>query len=338
MKKHKNIIIVLISIVLIIILSITAVLVLKPRSVSLHKDFVYSGTSFESNLSSGYVFKDYTDYKKEFPDGTIKEGDFENNNYVLISITYDSCAEDNITPTDYKIKDNIIYVTVKYNKSCGVCPPEIINFLLKVDKDINNTKVKIDYQALNTPKCNPNVSYKPMIYIYPTHDENITIKLGKPELLKTTYPKYNGKWEITARKDGTIIDKSGRHYYGLYWEGNNTIEDSFTDGFLVHRSDLITFLEDKLEILGLNEKEANEFIIYWLPILEKNEYNLIRFADEKTINEQMPLEIVPNPDTTIRILMEYKKGSKNDTITEQQLIKKDRQGYSVIEWGGTLLK
>lgn len=30
--------------------------------------------------------------------------------------------------------------------------------------------------------------------------------------------------------------------------------------------------EEKLEILGLNYKETEEFIVYWLPKLEQNEY------------------------------------------------------------------
>ena len=41
--------------------------------------------------------------------------------------------------------------------------------------------------------------------------------------------------------------------------------------------------EEKLAILGLNEREAEEFIIYWLPKLESNKYNYIRFATEEEI-------------------------------------------------------
>ena len=34
-------------------------------------------------------------------------------------------------------------------------------------------------------------------------------------------------------------------------------------------------LEEKLAILGLTERESEEFIVYWLPKLEKNKYNYI---------------------------------------------------------------
>ena len=50
------------------------------------------------------------------------------------------------------------------------------------------------------------------------------------------------------------------------------------EGFIVKGEDTAKFLEEKLEILGLNEREAEEFIIYWLPKLEANKYNYIRFA------------------------------------------------------------
>ena len=44
-------------------------------------------------------------------------------------------------------------------------------------------------------------------------------------------------------------------------------------GFVVEGKDTIKFLEEKLKQLGLTDKEADEFIIYWLPKLENNKYN-----------------------------------------------------------------
>ena len=51
-------------------------------------------------------------------------------------------------------------------------------------------------------------------------------------------------------------------------------------------SDVIKFLEEKLGILGLTEREAEEFIVYWLPLMEKNKYNYIRFETLEEINEK----------------------------------------------------
>ena len=46
--------------------------------------------------------------------------------------------------------------------------------------------------------------------------------------------------------------------------------------------------------LGLTDQEANEFLIYWLPKMEGNPYNLIAFQDE-VYTENAALSISPAP-------------------------------------------
>ena len=177
---------------------------------------------------------------------------------------------------------------------------------------------------------------KPIIYIYPQEETEVSIKVGYPENLTCTYPKYENGWEVTAYPDGSLKDvKTGRNLYALYWEGIRNKEENIDEGFVVKGENVASFLEEKLEILGLNEREAEEFIVYWLPILEKNEYNLIRFYSKEEIDEMMPLEINPVPDTTIRVLMGWKKVDSKMNIKEQKLEQEERKGYTVVEWGGT---
>ena len=107
------------------------------------------------------------------------------------------------------------------------------------------------------------------------------------------------------------------------------------DGFIVKGTNIAEFLEEKLSILGLTERETEEFIIYWLPKLETNKYNYIRFATTDEINENMPLEINPNPDAIIRVLMTFKGLEKPINIQEQQLETTNRTGFVAVEWGGT---
>ena len=87
-----------------------------------------------------------------------------------------------------------------------------------------------------------------------------------------------------------------------------------------------------------NDKIIEEFIIYWLPKLEENEYNLIRFENLESINEQMSLDINPTPDTLIRIFMKYKPLKNKIEIKEQELSSPVRNGFTVVEWGGSLIK
>ena len=69
--------------------------------------------------------------------------------------------------------------------------------------------------------------------------------------------------------------------------------------------------------------------------MEKNKYNYIRFETKEEIDNYMPLEINPKPDSIIRIVMDYKPLNEKIDVIEQELIPQERHGYSVIEWGGT---
>ena len=184
---------------------------------------------------------------------------------------------------------------------------------------------------------------KPIIYIYPTQVQNVSVKLGNPELLTCSYPQYEDGWNILAKPNGDLVDlKNNMNLYALYWEGTaNKVYDysntSKLEGFVVKGEDTIRFLEEKLSILGLNEKEREEFIIYWLPQMEDNKYNYIRFETIEEIEKEMPLQIEPKPDTTIRVLMDWKKLDEVIEVKEQELIPVERSGYTVVEWGASVL-
>ena len=183
------------------------------------------------------------------------------------------------------------------------------------------------------------VDYKPIIYLYPEQELEISLKLGKPENITCSYPKYNNGWNIIAKPDGTLIDiETNRKLYSLYWEGIHSEKTNLDEGFVVKDTDTIKFLEEKLAILGLNERETEEFIIYWLPILQQNKYNYIRFATLEEVNNNMPLNFSVEPDTLIRVLMQYKPLEKYIEVKEQKLVTPERNGFIAVEWGGTEIK
>ena len=89
--------------------------------------------------------------------------------------------------------------------------------------------------------------------------------------------------------------------------------------------------------MGLVPKEYNEFIVYWLPRMEVNKYNLIYFPD-KDYEERVKLLVDPKPDSVKRVHMIFKPLKRYIEIREQQLAPFVRNGFTVIEWGGTELK
>ena len=76
--------------------------------------------------------------------------------------------------------------------------------------------------------------------------------------------------------------------------------------------------------------------MYWLPILEKNEHNLVYFELTSELQKQNELIITPQPDTLIRIRMHVKQVTKETNIKEQKLVKQERIGYTAVEWGGVI--
>ncbi len=183
------------------------------------------------------------------------------------------------------------------------------------------------------------VSYKPIIYLYPEKEMEVSVKLGSLDKITSSYPLYEVGWDVLAKPDGSLKDlDTGRELYSLYWEGKNNYPTNFGTGFVVERDNIIPFLEEKLEVLGLNEREAEEFIIYWLPKLQENKYNFINFASLEDINKNMPLEVSPKPESMIRIMMQFKGLNKKIKVKEQKLVTPERKGFTLVEWGGTQIK
>ena len=147
---------------------------------------------------------------------------------------------------------------------------------------------------------------KPVLYLYPEEEMEVTVTLDFDGTLTSTYPAYGDGWTVTARPDGTLTNPAtGREYYCLFWEGITEAEYDFSTGFCVAGEDTAAFLEDALDRLGLTEREADEFIIYWLPKLEGNPYNLLSFQTE-AYTDSAGLTIDPAPDTLIRVFLAWK--------------------------------
>ena len=174
---------------------------------------------------------------------------------------------------------------------------------------------------------------KPVIYLYPEAETDVTVQLDYVGDLTCTYPAYDGAWRVAAAPDGTLTDESGQTYRYLYWEGTDNVQYDFSEGFCVPGDKTAAFLEDALAQLGLTRAEANEFIIYWLPQMEQNAYNLISFQQE-TYTDAAKLTITPQPDTLLRVFMAWKPLTSAVEISPQPLTAPERTGFTAVEWGG----
>ena len=202
--------------------------------------------------------------------------------------------------------------------------------------DSTNNRYEADLLTIEVSdwQPDPNACYKPVVYLYPQEETMVSVELMLDGKLTCTYPAYHDGWNVTAAPDGTLTDAEGQTYNYLYWEGQTNARWDMTEGFCIKGEDTAAFLETALEKLGLTRREANEFIVYWLPLMECNPYNIISFQTD-VYTDAAKLQIDPSPDTLIRIFMAWEASDDFTQIPEQELTAPERTGFTVVEWGGT---
>lgn len=217
----------------------------------------------------------------------------------------------------------------------GGNPNNRSGYIIVVPTDASVTEVRCEWLYLPDDISTDVTDAKPILYLYPTEETELTVTLGCPEKLSCVYPAYNGGWRVLAEPDGTLTDlATGRGLYALYWEGRNADFEMTDEGFCVAGKDTAEFLEEKLSLLGLTEREAEEMIVYWLPQMEQNAYNYIRFASAEEIKNYMPLSFSAQPDSVIRVNMVWKALDAPIEVTEQKIETPARYGFVAVEWGG----
>lgn len=220
--------------------------------------------------------------------------------------------------------------------------PQVLQFTVpqkEVDELLTETDNRITYEKENIEKPNPETA-KPVIYLYPEQETKVNVQLDFNGTLTSTYPTLPPEgWSVTAQPDGTLTDEEGRSYRYLFWEGVADVDWKQDSGFLVKAEDAREFLEQSLTQLGLNELEQNDFITYWLPKLEKNGESFVTFA-AKQYTDNAVLTVTPQPDSVLRVQMLISKVDDSNRaafqkLLEQELPRFEREGFVLVEWGGT---
>ena len=291
-------------------------------------------------------YKEYNSYCNEW--GLNKSYSDVSKNYIVFS--YMAYGSPNLKARLATVEYNGNNVNLYIWDDASAGPTSNIPaycIVIPTEKEINNIDIVNVYEEKDfklsvekiLQRIYPSID-KPVIYLYPTEETEISVKLLNDERITCSYPKYVDEWKVLAKTNGDLMDlNTGRNLYSLYYESESVEKFNVVqEGFVVKGEDSAKFLEEKLAILGLTQRETQEFIIYWLPKLESNNYNYIRCATGEEINNNMPLEINPNPDIIIRVLMTFKGLQSPIDVEEQKLDTHERPGFTVVEWGGTEIK
>lgn len=183
---------------------------------------------------------------------------------------------------------------------------------------------------------------KPVIYIYSPDTIDVNVKINTKEKPSFMYPPYNGVWKTKATQTGDLIIAKAIYPY-LFWEGNISLQASDInthEGFIVTKENLISFFEEKLSEMGLTQKEKTDFITFWCPQMSEYKNSFIHFMFNNEIDKYATLDVTPKPKNIFRVYMTWAPVDEitfNTVIKEQTIPKVNRNGLTVIEWGGTQL-
>ena len=183
---------------------------------------------------------------------------------------------------------------------------------------------------------------KPVIYLYPEKTGEFEVYVEPNGGFTETIPEYGEGWKVISTPDSKITDKStGEVYPYLYWEGINTGIPEITEGWVIDTIDTEKFFEDKLTVLGMNQKEIADFNEYWVDRLQTegaSQYKIM-FLPQEYFDVMSPLTVIGDekPASVIRVMMYAQAAEPGETLTEQKLPPTPkRYGFTVVEWGGAV--
>ncbi len=181
---------------------------------------------------------------------------------------------------------------------------------------------------------------KPVIYLYPKKKQNVKVSVAPEGGVTESIPTMGKGWNVTAYPDGRIYDKKTKTEYPyLFWESKDYGgETDMSEGFVVEADAdaLAKFFNEKLTVLGLNEKEIDDFCEYWIAEMLSSEkpYFFVTFYSKERIDRESPLTVSPKPDSVIRVYFDHVPLDEPIEVKEQELVPAERSGFAVVEWGG----
>lgn len=180
---------------------------------------------------------------------------------------------------------------------------------------------------------------KPVIYLYPPSPMYVSVHLTIPGRVYISDPLYGPKgWPNVYAYPNGKLSYEGRTYKELYYEFE-LYEDikAPTNGIYIERKNLRKDLTNYLYRLGLSPSETYDFLVYWLPHLNKlqSKYIIFSLFDHSYKQSIDEVHINPKPDVFIEYLVYFKP---SDTLEPIEYFSfpdvPARKGFTAVEWGG----
>lgn len=182
---------------------------------------------------------------------------------------------------------------------------------------------------------------KPVLYLYPEVETEVSIEVLAKGAFTYTYPNIEQGWNFTCAPDGILTDGENSYPY-LFWESEQQLDRTLIDptvGSIVSGANSTQFLERQLTEFGMTAGERADMISYWGPVLQNKTNLYIYLLLDEECDAFASLKITPEPAHISRIYVLWTEVPADYTseLEPQQIPKMQRDGFTVLEWGGVEL-
>ena len=215
-------------------------------------------------------------------------------------------------------------------------PVLFMAFLLSGTMTFTSCEPECDDDDVDTIDTTP-VLRKPNIYIYPPETLQLEVILDFPlggEVI-SSLPEYGTGWNVSVEPGG-MIDNT---YRFLFYESTQPDAWQYSKGWIKNQADLEDFFRNDLLTAGFEGQEIEDFIEYWIPLLQDYPFYAIYPQNREVIEQLVELKFSAGPDTVLRLFYVI-KGYEAAPVLHLAIPEEPdaflREGFFVVEWGGIL--
>lgn len=179
--------------------------------------------------------------------------------------------------------------------------------------------------------------YKPNIYLYCENDMEAEVRIYPPQWITQSIPRYDEATGWKARIVNGSLNGTGDF---LFYEAE-VPEEGFQKetGWKIEAGKHETLLSGILDKYGFNKKEKEDFLDFWLGMLDEDTDYYAYPQGNTEVDAMMPLLLDPYPDHVFRLWFYFEPANgKEPPQTPGEPDRIQRNGFSVVEWGGMLKK
>ncbi len=179
---------------------------------------------------------------------------------------------------------------------------------------------------------------KPVLYFYPEETTDIAVEVIPKGEFTFTYPNIASGWNFTCTPHGALQNGEESYRY-LFWESQQAVPTSLLEpqkGIVVAGKEAVAYLEAQMTQFGMTSAEQADFLTYWGPQMQTKTNVYIYLLFNEVCDAFASLEISPEPSEIARFYVLWSEVPEhyNPTLEPQEVPRMQRNGFTVLEWGG----